>query len=205
MSRQTISVSWHVILDAGLRILGNMYFIIDPFLFILLISILIVAAVIDIRTQKIPNLLTFPTMVFGLVYYGVTNGWDGLLFSLGGLALGIGIFFILYMMGGMGAGDVKLMGAVGAIIGSKGILLTAFFSAIVGGVYALIVLIFNIEYLKDLIKRSYITIKSFVFTKQFIPIPADNALKKPKLCYGVAIAIGTFSYLLLEAYGYNPI
>jgi len=182
-----------------------MYFKIDPFLVTLLSIILIVAAVIDIRVQKIPNLITFPTMILGLVYYGVTNGWDGLLFSLGGLALGIAIFFILYMMGGMGAGDVKLMGAVGAIIGSKGILLTALFSALVGGVYALIILMFNIKYLKDLIKRSYKMIKSFVFTKQFIPVPADKALKKPKLCYGVAIALGTFSYLLLEFYGYNPI
>ncbi|GAJ01472.1 unnamed protein product [marine sediment metagenome] len=184
-----------MILYAGSWVLGNMYFVIDPFLFILLISILIVAAVIDIRVKKIPNLITFPTMVFGLVYYGVTNGWDGLLFSLGGLALGMGVFLILYMMGGMGAGDVKLMGAVGAIIGSKGILLTALFSALVGGVYALIVLLFNIEYLKDLIKRSFITIKSFVFTKQFILIPAAKPEEKPKLCYGVAIAIGTFFYL----------
>ena len=191
--------------EAGSGVLGNMYLIIDPFLFILLISILIVSAVIDIRVKKIPNLITFPTMVLGLVYYGETNGWDGLLFSLGGLALGMGIFFILYMMGGMGAGDVKLMGAVGAIVGSKGVLLTALFSAIVGGVYALIVLLFNIEYLKDLIKRSFITIKSLVFTKQFILIPAAKPEEKPKLCYGVAIAIGTFSYLILEAYGYNSI
>ncbi|MEA1946071.1 MAG: prepilin peptidase [Thermodesulfobacteriota bacterium] len=183
----------------------RMYFIIDPFLFILLSSVLMVAAVIDIRVHKIPNLLTFPTMVLGLVYYGMTNGWNGLLFSLGGLALGIALFFIIYLMGGMGAGDVKLMGAVGAIIGSKGILLTALFSALVGGVYAVIILLFNIQYLKDLIKRSYITIKSFVFTRQFIPIPAERYEKKPKLCYGVAIAIGTFSYLLLEFYGYNPI
>ena len=182
-----------------------MYFIIDPLLFVLLSSILVVAAIIDIRIQKIPNVLTFPTMVLGLIYYSITTGLDGLLFSLGGLALGIAIFFILYMMGGMGAGDIKLMGAVGAIIGSKGVLLTALLSAIVGGVYALIVLLFNIQYLKDLIKRSSIMIKSFVFTKQLIPIPADKSLKQPKLCYGVAIAIGTFSYLLLEFYGYNPI
>ena len=182
-----------------------MYFIIDPLLFILLSSILVVAAIIDIRIQKIPNVLTFPTMVLGLIYYSITTGLDGLLFSLGGLALGIAIFFVLYLMGGMGAGDVKLMGAVGAIIGSKGVLLAAIFSAIVGGVYALIALFFNIQYLKDLVKRSFITIKSFVFTMQFIPIPADQPEKKPKLCYGVAIAIGTFSYLLLEFYGYNPI
>jgi len=182
-----------------------MYFIIDPLLFVLLSSILVVAAIIDIRIQKIPNVLTFPTMVLGLIYYSITTGLDGLLFSLGGLALGIAIFFVLYLMGGMGAGDVKLMGAVGAIIGSKGVLLAALLSAIVGGVYALIALFFNIQYLKDLVKRSFITIKSFVFTMQFIPIPADQPEKKPKLCYGVAIAIGTFSYLLLEFYGYNPI
>jgi prepilin peptidase CpaA len=144
-------------------------------------------------------------MVLGLVYHGVTNGWEGLLFSFGGLALGMALFFILYFMGGMGAGDIKLMGAVGAIIGSKGILLTAFLSVLVGGVYALIVLLFNIQYAKDLIKRSYMTIKSFFFTRQFIPIPADKSAEKPKLCYGVAIAIGTFSYLLLECYGYHPI
>ena len=48
-------------------------------------------------------------------------------------------------------------------------------------------------------------IKSFVFTKQVIPVPADKDLKKPKLCYGVAIALGTFSYLILEGYGINPI
>jgi prepilin peptidase CpaA len=144
-------------------------------------------------------------MTLGLVYYGVTNGWDGLLFSFGGLALGMALFFILYLMGGMGAGDVKLMGAVGAIIGAKGIFLTALFSALVGGVYALIILLFNIQYAKDLTKRSYMSIKSFFFTRQFIPIPADKSAEQPKLCYGVAIAIGTFSYLLLECYGYNPI
>jgi prepilin peptidase CpaA len=182
-----------------------MYFIIDPFLVILLSIILIVAAVIDIRIQKIPNLLTFPTMVLGLIYYSIITGWDGLLFSLGGLALGIAIFFILYLMGGMGAGDAKLMGAVGAIIGPKGVLLAALLSAIVGGVYALVVLFFNIQYLKNLIKRSLITIKTFVLTRQFIPIPAAETENKPKICFGVAIAIGTFSYLLLEFYGYNPI
>ena len=130
-----------------------MYFIIDPFLTIYLISILIVAAIIDIRIKKIPNLLTFPTMVLGLVYYSITTGWDGLLFSLGGLSLGIAIFFVLYLMGGMGAGDAKLMGAVGAITGPKGALIASIYSAVVGGVYALIALFFNIQYLKDLIKE----------------------------------------------------
>jgi prepilin peptidase CpaA len=182
-----------------------MHFAIDPFLTILLISILLVVAIIDIRVQKIPNLITFPTMILGLIYYSITIGMDGLLFSMGGLGLGIAIFLILYIMGGMGAGDVKLMGAVGAITGPKGALYAALLSSIVGGVYALIVLFFNIQYFKDLIKRSWITLRSFILTRQLVLIPADESEKKPKLCYGVAIAIGTFSYLILETYGWNPI
>jgi prepilin peptidase CpaA len=108
-------------------------------------------------------------------------------------------------MSGMGAGDVKLMGAVGAITGPKGVLIAALLSAIVGGVYALILLMFNIQYFKDLIKRTALILKSFLITRNVIPIPADEFEKRPKLCYGVAIAIGTFSYGFLEYYGYSPV
>jgi len=182
-----------------------MLYEINILLIILLSSILVIAAVIDIRIQKIPNLLTVPTMILGLIYYSITAGWDGLLFSFEGLGLGVGIFFIPYLMGGMGAGDVKLMGAVGAITGPKGVIMAALFSAVVGGVYGLIILSFNSQYFKDLIKRSSIMIKSFLLTKQLILIPADKSQKTPKLCFGIAIAIGTFSYLFLEYYGHNPV
>ncbi|HKJ34304.1 MAG TPA: prepilin peptidase [Balneolales bacterium] len=182
-----------------------MYFLIDPFLSLFLTGILVVVAIIDLRSRKIPNLITFPTIVFGLIYFSITSGWKGFLFSLEGLALGIAIFSIPYLMGVMGAGDVKLMGAVGAIIGPKGVFIAFLYTAIAGGFYALIILVFNINYLKNFIKRSAITIKSFVLTKQFIPIPADESEKKLRLCYGVAIAVGTFSYVLFEFYGINPI
>jgi prepilin peptidase CpaA len=52
----------------------------DPFLTIVLGSILVVAAIIDIRIQKIPNILTFPTMLVGLIYHSVANGWSGVFF-----------------------------------------------------------------------------------------------------------------------------
>jgi len=144
-------------------------------------------------------------MFLGLVYYGITNGWNGLLFSLEGLLLGVGMLIVPYLMGGMGAGDAKLMGAIGAMIGPKGVFIAFLYTAIAGGVYALILLMFNMEYFKDFMKRSSITIKSFALTRQFIPVPAEKSGKKPKLCYGVAIAVGTFSYVLLEYYGYNPV
>jgi prepilin peptidase CpaA len=182
-----------------------MNFLIDPFLTIFLSSILVVAAITDIRVQKIPNLLTFPTMVLGLIYYSITTGLHGLLFSIEGLALGIALFIIPYLMGGMGAGDAKLMGAIGSIIGPKGVLLASLFTAIVGGVYALTILLLNHKYSKSFIARNAMTLKTLALTGQFIPIPADESEKKFKLCYGVAIAIGTFFYLILEYYGYNPL
>ncbi len=176
---------------------------IDFSLVTFLCCILIISAAIDIRSQKIPNLLTFPTMVVGLSYHTVVAGWNGLLFSFSGLALGIGVFFIPYLMGGMGAGDAKLMGAAGTIIGPKGVFIAFIFTAITGGVYALIVFLLNIQYFRSFITRSALAAKTFAFTRQFIPIPAAETEKKPKLCYGVAIAIGTLFYIFLNYYGYK--
>lgn len=180
-----------------------MNFSADPFLTIVLSSILIVAAIIDIRIQKIPNILTFPAMVVGLTYHSVANGWSGFIFSSEGMAIGIAIFLVPYLMGGMGAGDAKLMGAVGAMIGPKGVMIACLFTAIAGGVYALIALLSNMQYFKGFIARSAITVKAFAFTRNFIPIPADESEKNPRLCYGIAIAIGTLFYVFIEGFGYK--
>ncbi|RZB37646.1 MAG: prepilin peptidase CpaA [Desulfobacteraceae bacterium Eth-SRB2] len=142
-------------------------------------------------------------MVVGLTYHSVANGWSGLIFSSMGLTIGIAIFLVSYLMGGMGAGDAKLMGAVGAMIGPKGVMIACLFTAVVGGIYALIVLLFNMQYLKGFITRSAITVKAFAFTRNFIPIPADESEKKPRLCYGIAIAIGTLFYVFIEGFGYQ--
>ena len=102
----------------------------DGLLILSVSCVLIAAAIYDFRYQKIPNVLTFPTMIIALAYFGVTRGLEGFLFSAGGLGLGIAILIIPYLMGGMGAGDVKLLGAAGAVLGPLGIfnafVLTAF-------------------------------------------------------------------------------
>ncbi|UCF82905.1 MAG: prepilin peptidase [Desulfobacteraceae bacterium] len=152
----------------------------------------------DLRYQRIPNLITYPAMVLAVAYHFVMNGLDGLLFSGGGLGFGIAILIVPYLMGRMGAGDAKLMGTVGAVVGAKGVFVSFLFIAIVGGVYALIVLLMNRQYSKGFIARNATTAKTFVFTGQFIPISDNAEKKKPKLCYGVAIALGTFIYMFLE-------
>ena len=175
---------------------------IDVFLIIFLSIFLIAAAVNDLRFQKIPNLLTYPAMGIALVYHFIMSGPDGLLFSAGGLTLGIAVFILPYLMGGMGAGDAKLMGAVGAILGAKGVFVAFLFTAIAGGVYALILVLIKRQHFKDFFTRQAATLKTFILTKQFILIPGDEDEKKPKLCYGIAIALGTMFSVFLEFSGY---
>ena len=181
----------------------------DYFLSILLLSILSISAIIDFRTQKIPNLITFPAILIALLYHFFTHGFDGLIFSALGLATGIGLLIIPYILGGMGAGDAKLMGAVGAVLGPKSVFLAFLFSALVGGIYALIITLLNQEQLKgnfkDFINKQLITLKLFILTRKFILNPIEDSKNKPKVCYGVAIALGTFIHLGLDLSGHNLI
>jgi len=175
----------------------------DSFVILLLCGVLLLAAIYDRRFHRIPNLLTYPTMVIGLAYHCLTNGLDGLLFSAGGLALGIGILMLPYLMGGMGAGDAKLMGAVGSVLGHRRVFIAFLFAAVVGGIYALVHLVIRHKYRRDFIRRSGISLKTFAFTGQFVPIPASNNEEEPKLPYGIAIAFGTMFYVLLGLLGYE--
>ena len=75
------------------------------------------SAAFDARERRIPNKITFMGIIVGLLFNLITGGWTGLLNSFFGLLAGIAIFFIPFAVGGMGAGDVKLMGAIGALMG----------------------------------------------------------------------------------------
>lgn len=175
----------------------------DLLLITFLGCLLMGAAIIDLRFERIPNLLTYPAVMAALAYHAVTNGLDGLLFSAGGLVLGIGILFLPYLMGGMGAGDAKLMGAVGAVLGPKGLFIAFLFTAIIGGIYAMTLLLAKPEHLKRLIKRWGTMLKTFVRIGQSAYIPPAKNQKKPRLCYGVAIAVGTMCSIFWRLLGYT--
>jgi len=76
-----------------------------------------VAAAWDLREKRIPNKLTLPTFFAGWVYQIAFHGWAGVLDGLAGFAIGFGILFVLWFIGGGGGGDVKLMGAMSVWMG----------------------------------------------------------------------------------------
>src|SRR5688572_28496268 len=106
---------------------------------IVVLGVVLSAAVIDVRTHRIPNILTFGSAAAALVYHAWTAGAHGLGGSAGGWAIGVALFLPLFMLRGMGGGDVKLLGAVGAWLGPMAVLYAGLYSLLAGGVLALVV------------------------------------------------------------------
>jgi prepilin peptidase CpaA len=98
-----------------------------------------IGSITDVHERRIPNMVTGPAMAAGLMLHAIYGGWHGLGASaLAGLIAG-GIFLIFFLAGGMGAGDVKLMTAVGCIAGLSALPLVLVATALAGGALALAV------------------------------------------------------------------
>ena len=166
-----------------------------------LLLILAIATYTDVKAHRISNLLSLGGVITGLVLHGWTLGLDGLLVGLGGALLGFSVLLPLYMLGGMAAGDVKLMAAVGAFLGPQSTLNALAFTLIVGMMMGIGLIILHGE-LVALCKRYLSTAKYTVLTGQLNyvpPSPGDTATKR--FPYAVAIAIGTF----MSIFGYSLI
>lgn len=98
-----------------------------------------VASAFDLRTRRIPNRLTGYSLLAGLILHLLLGGWSQVGISLlGGLIAGA-VFLMFYLAGGMGAGDVKLMTSVACMVGYHSVLQLLVATAIIGGVFALVV------------------------------------------------------------------
>ena len=155
---------------------------------VLLMFALTVAAIHDAKYRKIPNIITYSVIIVALACHAWQSGFGGFLFSLQGTLLGMALLILFYLTGKMGAGDVKLMGAVGSVLGPAGVFKAFLFAAIVGGIYAIIILMTR-GHVLDTIRRMWLSLKLTVLTHR--PIAPDEGSASPVLCYGIAIAIGT--------------
>src|SRR6266566_2834744 len=103
---------------------------------IALVAVVTAAAWSDFRTRRIPNWITVPGAALGFAMQAFYGGLHGALASLTGAGLGLGVFIALYIAGGMGAGDVKLFSAVGALTGPQALILVFVFTGLLGGIAA---------------------------------------------------------------------
>lgn len=144
----------------------------------------------DIRTRRIPNYLTLTIALAGLGFHAGFQGLSGVLQSVAGLAVGFGLLLIPYLLGGMGAGDVKALAALGAWLGPALILILFFYMALAGGLLSLIVL-WRRGLLKIKFKQWWNSFKAFVLRR-----PGEKGLSHyllhptPGIPYGLAIALG---------------
>jgi len=159
-----------------------------------LILLLVISAYTDLRKRKILNFITFPAIVIGLILNLIFGGWDGLLNGCLGFLIGFTVFFLLYVFGGMGGGDVKLMGAIGAIKGFPFIIDAMFLSIFCGGILAVIVII-----RKGAVWISLKRIFRLIVTILIPGLKTEHVKKEDtyKIPYGFCIALGTFIALSL--------
>lgn len=157
---------------------------------VLLFATLTTAATTDVLHRKVYNWLTYPAIALGLALgYGAGGLGEGLwgpglISHLAGFALGFGLLFAVWWSRAVGGGEVKLAGAVGAIVGFPLIVPALFWSSLVGAIMGVWVLVWRGKLLSGL--RS--SIRYALSFRDELPVDDPAAVKLP---YGVAIAFGT--------------
>ncbi len=163
---------------------------------------LILAAVIDGFELKVPNWLTFPMIITGWAYslsaasWAGESMWAGLGWSMVGTAVGLALLLPLYAIGGMGAGDVKLMAGVGAWVHATHTFYAFCATAIVGAVLAVGMVVVQRAWRKH--ANQFMTILNEIMTirdpNQLSEIAANRKSSMLLLPYGIPIAIGSIAY-----------
>jgi prepilin peptidase CpaA len=144
----------------------------------------------DVKTRRIPNYLTLGTAVAGLAFNCLVHGLPGLVSGILGMLLGFGLLILIYLWGGMGAGDVKALSALGAWLGPKLTLFLFCYMGVAGGLIALAYLAWKGS-LWGKVKQGWTFLASLILCRQVgTPRPPSPPQVSAGLPYGVAIALG---------------
>jgi len=163
---------------------------------LLLVPMAIVITYMDVRYRRIPNKLVLVTLLGGLFLNTFFEGSHGLAMSLGGFGLAFALMIFFHIFGTLGAGDVKLFAAIGAVNGLSLVLPTLIVVAITGGVLA----IFKMVYSRRVKATMFGVVQFFygLLPGQTVPrfdIPADRSYTLPyalPICFGSLIAFFLF-------------
>jgi prepilin peptidase CpaA len=155
----------------------------------LLLPLAVIITYYDVRYRRIPNPFVFATLASGISINGIFGGLSGLYASFGGCALAFGLMFMLHVLGAMGAGDVKLFAAIGAVTGAHLVLPTFLVVVLTGGVLAMVSIIRTGTVITTMNRVLQILVGLLPgWEMPRFAIPADRSHTIP---YGVAITVGS--------------
>jgi prepilin peptidase CpaA len=166
---------------------------VDSAIELVLAAAVLIAAVTDLLYSRVPNWLTLPVTLLAIGLHFVDAGTQGLLFSLAGWLTGFALLIGLYALGGTGAGDVKLLAAVGALSGTSRVFSIFLYTALFGGVYALGIVVYSMVTKAgwvDAGRRLRAEGTSLFLTGGDVRPLAASARAYPKLRYAIVIALG---------------
>jgi prepilin peptidase CpaA len=162
------------------------------------IAIALIACWTDLRTRRIPNVLTFGAAGAGLIFHLVVNGGSGPFTALLGWLTGVLIFSPVFLLRGIGAGDLKLLGAFGAWLGPAMVLQVGLWGAIAGGVLAVGVGLAH-GYLRQALRNVWLLLSHWRVTgiRPVDSITLDKGTG-PRLAYAVPLSVGLMVTLWLR-------
>ncbi len=158
------------------------------------------AAWLDWRFRRIPNWLTVPALALGIIINTVAWGWAGTKASLAGAGLGLVVLLPFVILRAMGAGDWKLIGALGAFLRWQNLLLVLLGAVFVAGIMAMVTMVRERRVKQTLVNLWGLVLVLVTFgvrTRQDMPFTLDNA-ELMSLPFGVAVALATGSLLGIE-------
>jgi prepilin peptidase CpaA len=160
--------------------------------------LLTMACITDLRTRRIPNVLTVSAVIAALLFHLITGGWSAAGWSVAGCLLGAALFFPMFALRGMGAGDVKLLAAIGAWLGPGQVAMVAIMTSIAGGVIGVLVALGH-GYLKTAVSNIWLLLMSWRVTGvKPVESVTLQGTRGPRLAYAFPIAIGTVVTLWLK-------
>jgi prepilin peptidase CpaA len=170
-------------------------------IWVLTIGLTVLAGCVDFRTHRIPNWLTVPALCAGVSLRAVLGGWPGALTALEGAGLALILLLPLVLMRALGAGDWKLMGAVGAFLGPVLFLFVLVGSIFVSGLMAIVEMM-RTRRVKETFQNLFVLVRGFIsFGLRTNPeISLDNP-RLLKLPFGVAVAISTVACFCAARWG----
>lgn len=167
----------------------------------LLFLMVVPAALFDLKERRVPNWITLPGVLIAIGLNAFLYETPGLWISLKGLGIAMLIYFPLYLLRGMGAGDVKLMAAVGATVGWANWLGILFLTAVFGGIAALFLVLWQKKLHQTTGNIGHIVLSLMHrqaphTTNPALDVKSEKAIRLP---HAVAIAFGTLGYLVAAA------